>query len=142
MKNRLCKQPTELLQIVNFTIVNKATNLSISSSCTSLLKSGLLQLVICKLVNYNLLKQLVASVWIKSFDHQLATNLLTTLNRLVVNKLSQGIRTHPDIGLLLMKPVARCQQTCCNLCVFGCAGNILGRVVRKVDSAIQWIVIF
>ena len=83
------KNATELLQIVNFTICQQvATNLSISSSCTSLLKSGLLQLVICKLVNYNLLKQLVASVWIKSFDHQLATNLLTTLNRLVVNKLS------------------------------------------------------
>ena len=33
--------------------------------------------------------------------NQLVTSLLTTCNRLVVNKLSQAIRTHPDIGLLI-----------------------------------------
>ena len=75
---------------------------------TSVLQSGSLQLVICRLVTtchlqtcYNLLKQLAASLWIKSFDSQLATSLLTTCNRLVVNKLSQAMRTHPDIGLLI-----------------------------------------
>ena len=50
---------------------------------------------------YNLLKHLAASLWITSFDNQLATSLLTTCNRLVVNKLSQAMRTHPDIGLLI-----------------------------------------
>ena len=50
---------------------------------------------------YNLFKQLVASLWITSFDNQLATSLLTAFNTLVVNKLSQAMRTHPDIGLLI-----------------------------------------
>ena len=55
----------------------------------------------------------VASLWITSLHNQLATSLLTTCNRLVVNKLSQAMRTHPDIGLLTTcKCVARCQQTC------------------------------
>ena len=45
---------------------------------------------------YNLLKQLAASLWITSFDNQLATSLLTTCNKLVVNKLSKAMRTHPD----------------------------------------------
>ena len=57
----------------------------------------------------NLLKQLVTSLWITSFDNQLATNLLTTCNRFVVNELSQAMRTHPDIGLLI-KYVARLQN--------------------------------
>ena len=47
---------TDLLQVVNFTdllplVIQDATNLSISSSCNkSDIKSGLLQLVICRLV--------------------------------------------------------------------------------------------
>ena len=76
------------------------TNLSISSSCNKSVK-----LVIHRLVAtfhlqtcYNLLKQLAASLWITSFGNQLATILLTTCYRLVVNKLSQAMRTHPDIG--------------------------------------------
>ena len=36
-----------------------------------------------------------------------------------VNKRSQAMRTHPDIGLL-KQVVTRCQQTCCNWRVFGC----------------------
>ena len=50
---------------------------------------------------YNLLKQLAASLWITSFDNKLAANLLTACNRLVINKLSQAMGTHPDIGLLM-----------------------------------------
>ena len=77
-----------------------ATNLSISSSCNKSVKIRLV--AACHLqTRYNLLKQLEASLWITSFDNQLATSLLTTCNRLVVNKLSQAIRTHPDIGLLI-----------------------------------------
>ena len=49
---------------------------------------------------YNLLEQLVASMWKTSFDNQLATSLLNTCNRLVINKLLQDMGTHPDIGLL------------------------------------------
>ena len=66
---------------------------------TSLLKSGLLQLVICRLSNS--LKQPVVCLWITNFDNQLNTSLLTTCNRLVVNKLSQTMQTHPDIDLLI-----------------------------------------
>ena len=59
---------------------------------TSLLKSGLLQLVICRLV----IQLVAANLWITSFDNQLLPSLLTTCNKLVVNKLSQAMRTHPD----------------------------------------------
>ena len=48
---------------------------------------------------YNLLKQLAASLWITSFENQLETSLLTTCKRLVVNKLSQAMRAHPNIYL-------------------------------------------
>ena len=50
----------------------------------------------------DLLKQLAASLWITSFGNQLTTSLLTTCDRLVVNKLSQAMRTHPHIGLLIV----------------------------------------
>ena len=77
-----------------------ATNLSISSSCNKSVKIRLV--VTCRIQTcYNLLKQLAASLWITSFNNQLATILLTTCNRLVVNKLSQAMRMHPDIGLLI-----------------------------------------
>ena len=86
---------TYLLQVVNFIGMLKVVN-KLHQTClfyqvaTSLLKSGLLQLVICRL-DINCQKQL---------DNQLAISLLTTCNRLVVNKLSQALRTHLDIGLL------------------------------------------
>ena len=67
---------------------------------------------------YNLLKQLAASLCINKFDNQRAASLLTNCNRLVVNKLSQGMRMHPDI-VLLCQVVVRFQPTCCNLLVFG-----------------------
>ena len=40
-------------------------------------------------------------LWITNLDNLLATSLLTTCNRLFVNKLSQAIRTHSDTGLLI-----------------------------------------
>ena len=44
--------------------------------------------------------------------NQLATCLLTACNRFVVdNNLSQAMRMHPDIDLLI-KSIVRCQQTC------------------------------
>ena len=49
---------------------------------------------------HNLLKQLASSLWMASFGNQLAPSLSTTCNRLVVIKLSQAMRTHPDIGSL------------------------------------------
>ena len=76
-----------------------ATNLSISSSGNKSVKIRLV--ATCYLeIRYNLLKQLAASLWITSFDNQLATSLLTTCNRLAVNKLSQVMRMHPDIQLI------------------------------------------
>ena len=85
-----------------------ATNLSISSSCNKPVKIRLdatYHLQTC----YNLLEQLAASLLITNLENQLATSLLTTCNTLVVNKLSQAMRTHPDIGLV-QQVVARCQQ--------------------------------
>ena len=77
-----------------------ATNLSVSSGYNKSVKISLV--ATCHLQTcYNLLKQLAAILWITSFDNQLATSLLTTCNTLVVNKLSQAMQTHPDIGLLI-----------------------------------------
>ena len=94
--------------------VQVETNLSISSSCNNSVKMRLVST--CHLSTcYNLLKQLAASLWIKSFDNQLATSLLATCSRLVVNKLSQAMQTHPDIGLLitcLLQDVNRLVPTC------------------------------
>ena len=87
-----------------------ATKLSISSSCNKPVKIRFV--VTCHLQTcYNLLKQLAASQMITSFDNQLATSLLTTCKRLVVNKLSQAIG-------LSSKSFAKYQQTCFNFCVF------------------------
>ena len=80
------------------TCQHAATSLLISLSCN---KSVKITLVTCHLqACYNLLKQLAASLWITSLDNQLTTSLLTTCNRVVVDKLSQAMRAHPDIGLL------------------------------------------
>ena len=91
-----------------------ATNLSISSSSNKSVKIRLV--ATCHLQTcYNLLKQLAANLWITSFDNQLATSLLTTCNKLVVNKLSQTMRTHSDIGLLmttLLQDVNKLIETC------------------------------
>ena len=97
-----------------------ATNLSISSSCN---KSVQIRLVLtCHLQTcYNFLIQLAASLWITRFDNQLATSLLTTCNRLFVNKLSQTMPTHPDIGLLitsLLQDVSRLVATSTFLAVY------------------------
>ena len=103
------KKATDLLQVVNFTrllqlVNNFATSLSISSSCYKSVKMRLV--ATCHLQTcYNLLKQLAAGLWITSFDNQLATSLLTTCNRLVINKLLQAMQMHPDIGLLITSPL-------------------------------------
>ena len=93
------------LQVSNFTSLLQLVN-EFEQTCqfhqvaTSLLKPGLLQFVNCRTC-YNLLKQLAASLWITSFYNQLATSLLTTCNRLVVNKLSHALQTHLDISLFI-----------------------------------------
>ena len=63
-----------------------ATNVPDSSSGNKSVKirfAATCHLQIC----YNLLKQLLARLWIISFDNQLAVSLLKTCNRLVVNNL-------------------------------------------------------
>ena len=76
-----------------------STSLSVSSSCNKSVKISLV--ATCHLQTcYNMFKKLAARLLITSCDNQLATNLLTNCNRLVVNKLWQAMRTHPDIGLL------------------------------------------
>ena len=85
-----------------------ATNLSISFVKIRLV-------AICHLQTfYNLLKQLAASLWITNSDNQLATSLLTTGDRLVIKKLSQAMRTHPDIGFADNKSVARFNKLAAN----------------------------
>ena len=96
-----------------------ATNLSISSTSNKSVKIRLV--ATCYLQTcYNLLKQLAASLWITSFDNQLLPSLLTTCNKLVVNKLSRAMRMHPDIGLLmtsLLQDVNKLVETCVFRCV-------------------------
>ena len=73
--------------------------MSISSSCNKSVETRAIAETF-----YNLLKQLAASLLI-----------IHTCNRLVVNKLSQAMRTHPDIGLLLtslLQDVNRLVETC------------------------------
>ena len=68
----------------------------------------------------DLLKQRASSLAITGFDNQLATSLLTSGNILVVNKLSQAMQTHRDIGLLIIIPlqdVNRLVATCAFLAV-------------------------
>ena len=94
------------------------TNLSISSSRKKSVKIRLV--ATCHLQTcYNLSKQIALSLWITSFENQLASSLLTTCNRLVVNKLSQAIRTHPDIGLLITILVQDVDRLFVTLRVFG-----------------------
>ena len=83
-------------------------------------------LAICHLQTCdNLVKQLAANLWITSFDNQLATSLLTTCNRLDVNKLSQAMRTHPDIGLLITSLLQDVNKLVVMLRVFGGVLKIL-----------------
>ena len=94
------------------------TNLSISSSRKKSVKIRLV--ATCHLQTcYNLSKQIALSLWITSFENQLASSVLTTCNRLVVNKLSQAIRTHPDIGLLITILVQDVDRLFVTLRVFG-----------------------
>ena len=54
-------------------------------------------------------------------SRQLGTSLLTTCNRLVVNKFSQAMRTHPAIGLLttmLLQVANKLVATCAFLAVY------------------------
>ena len=81
---------TGLLQLVNKLILSR---------CNKPVKSRFV--ATCRLQTcYNLLKHIAASLWITSLDNPLAASRLTTYNRLVVNKLSQAMQTHPGIGLL------------------------------------------
>ena len=92
---------------------------NLSTSCNKLVNFMNVQQVCLNQACYNLsfadLLQLAASLWITSFDTQLASCLLKTCSRLVNNKLSQVMRAHAAIGLL----ITRCQQICCNLRVLG-----------------------
>ena len=81
-------------------ILPACCNLSIWSSSNKSVKIRLV--ATCHLQTcYNLLKQLSASLWVTSFQNELAIiSLLTTCNGLVVYKLSQAMRTHPEVDLL------------------------------------------
>ena len=77
------------------------TSLSISSSCNKSVKIRLV--ATCHLQTcYNLLKKVATRLLnkLQQVCWQLATSPLTTCKRLVVNKLSIAMQTHPDISLL------------------------------------------
>ena len=79
--------------IYTFFGVYLATDLSIScNKLVNFIKSVKIRLVAtCHLQTcYNLLKQLAASLWITSFDNQLATSLFTTWSRLAINEHDSG----------------------------------------------------
>ena len=77
------------------------------------IKNALCVNVVSNEVCYNLsladLWQLAASLWITSFDNQLATSLLQ--NKRVLNKPSRGIPAHPDIGLLITTLIQQGEQS-------------------------------
>ena len=101
--------------------IDRKHNVYYSQKCHRLVSSCPFYRLVNKLVNfiklqqelnqasYNLsfadflqiVEKLAASLWITGFDNQLATIPLTTCNRLAINKLSQAMGTHPDIGLLI-----------------------------------------
>ena len=68
--------------------------------------------------------QFASSLWITSFDNQLAKSLWRTLNRPVVNKLSQTMPKSSDVRLV-QQVVAQRQQTCCNLHIFSCVYHVI-----------------
>ena len=91
-----------------------ATSLSISSSCNKSVKIRLVEN--CHLQTcYNLLNKLQAC-----WNNQLATSLFTTCKRLVINKLSPAMQTHPSITTCcnkLLQDVNRLVTTCTFLVV-------------------------
>ena len=109
-----CSRLSILPACCNLSTSYSTTNLPISSSGNKSVKIRLV--ATCHLQTcYNFLKQLAASLWITSFDNQLAISLLTARNRLVVNKLPQARRMHPDIGSLvtnLLQDVNRLVVAC------------------------------
>ena len=114
-KRRILVQGCQIYRLVA-TCQQVATNLSISSSCNRSVKMRLV--ITCHLQNgYNLFKQLAASLWITSFENQLATSLLTISNRFVATSCRKPYE-RILISACCYNSVARCQQTCGNLGVF------------------------
>ena len=62
----------------------------------------------CKLIFADLLQVVqTLSLWIKSLDNQVASNLLTTCSRLVIIKPGEQVmRTHSDITLMTTRQLA------------------------------------
>ena len=96
-------------QVVNFTglLQHVTTNLSRSSSATSLLKSACCNWHLQTCYNLN---QLAENLWVTSFDNQVATSQTSC------RKSCERIVT----TVCCNKSVAKCQQTCCNLRVSTC----------------------
>ena len=80
---------------------------------SSLRKSDLMQVDICRLAESCLNNVHQAGLLIKSLDEQLASSLLKTCGRLVIIKLEQAMWTYPYVSLMKAK-----QQSCIKLAAF------------------------
>ena len=99
--------------------------LPIHQAGTSQLKSGLLKLVINFQTCYNFLKQIAASLWITSFDNEVAASLTAH------KKLLQAMQTHLDVRLHV---ASFCKMTTdllqmCNVKFISylCSSNLVGQ---------------
>ena len=100
------------IQVVNFTwlfqIVSKLQQTcQFHQVATSLLKYSFFVATSHLQTCYNLSKRLATSLWITNFGNQLATSLLTTCNRLVVNNLLQAMQTYQGAFHVIRTPDIR-----------------------------------
>ena len=117
-----------------WSVSTKYTQPKTPQTCCKLLQQACYNHDCCNLSFADLL-QLVETTCNKPVDNKFWQS---TCNRLVINKLSQAVRTHPDIGLL-KQAVTKCQQNCCDLCIFGCIDSVK---IIFVELPSKFILIF
>ena len=84
---------------------------------------------------FDLFKQLAYNLYLTIFGNQPATSLLTTGNRLVVDRLSQAMRNQHDIGLWAAKYCSMLLSSTLNmLCVLSVHKNFLEKNIKKKNS--------
>ena len=97
------KNTTDLMQVVDFTGLMQVAYKCIKPVDFIKLHQVCEHQTCCNLIFANLLQVDETTCGKPSCSSQLAASLLTTCNRLVIIKLEQAMRTHPDIGLDLLQ---------------------------------------